>query len=297
MPNHCTECGRKGTKSGSRVINEQTKVCNECQPAAETGNEVSDDVSSIDPNSMLGELSFREFSVWFKREVHSIVDRRVAEATKKIEHELEETKKSATSAHSEIAALKTQVNTLKNSLKDIQEENVKLKKTGENNLKYLVNLDRNTRRSNVIVLGLPENENLDINTESLSSDAEKVEGLLKFIKVDNQVEIQNLERLGKVSDDDESHRPLKVQLKNSEMAFLITSNAYNLKTLDKKIFMKPDKSKKEREEFQRLLKRKTELILSHPAADGAESRVILKKGVLTVDGIVKDRYVSPQTIF
>ena len=186
---------------------------------------------------------------------------------------------------------------MKNSLKDIQEENEKLKKTGENNLKYLVNLDRNTRRSNVIVLGLPENENLDINTESLSSDEEKVEGLLKFIKVDSQVEIQNLERLGKVSDNGERHRPLKLQLKNSDMAYLITSNAYNLKTLNKKIFMKPDKSNKEREEYQRLLKRKNELILSHPAADGAVSRVILKKGVLTVDGIVKDRYVSPQTIF
>ena len=64
-----------------------------------------------------------------------------------------------------------------------------------------------------------------------------------------------------------------------------------------KIFFKPDKTLKEREEYQRLLKRKNELIASHPTEEGGENRVVLQKGVLTVDGVVTDRYKTPQTIF
>ena len=81
------------------------------------------------------------------------------------------------------------------------------------------------------------------------------------------------------------------------MLLEIISKAYKLKDLNKKIFLKPDKSFKEREEFQRLLKKKAECMLSHPTEEGQDSRVVLKKGVLKVDGVEVDRYQSPQTLF
>ena len=92
-------------------------------------------------------------------------------------------------------------------------------------------------------------------------------------------------------------RPLKIELKNGEMAAEIITNSKNLKPLNMKIFFKPDKTLKEREEYQRLLKRKNELMVSHPTEEGGENRVVLQKGVLTVDGVVTDRYKTPQTIF
>ena len=248
MPGHCSECGRKGTKSGTRKIDETTKVCNECAPA-------QDRSVTIDPESMLGELSFREFTVWFKSEVDDVIRKKVEEATKGIVKEVEAAKKSAKAANDEIAELKTQVSTLSNSLKEITKENEQLKKTCANNLKYLVNHDRNSRRPNVMVLGLSEEDELTIGETSAADDDGKISSLLNFIGVkEDEYSIVNHSRLG--NSEGEGTRPIKMTLKNSEMASLIISNAYKLKDLNKKIFLKPDKSFKEREEFQRLLKRK-----------------------------------------
>ena len=78
---------------------------------------------------------------------------------------------------------------------------------------------------------------------------------------------------------------------------LITSNAKLLRPLDQMIFFKPDKSVKEREEFQRMLKKKNECMITPPTEHGNDSRVILRQGVLTVDGVEVDRYKTPQRIF
>ena len=131
---------------------------------------------------------------------------------------------------------------------------------------------------------------------SASDDQTKIDALFKYIKVREKVEIRNHLRLGKVGNES-SRRPIKIELKNSEMAALILSNAKLLRPLNQKLFFKADKTAKEREEYQRLLKKKEELVLAHPTEDGSESRVVLKKGVLTVDGVVRDRYKTPQTIF
>ena len=193
--------------------------------------------------------------------------------------------------------MEAKVDTLTANLKEVVEENKRLKKTGENNLKYLVNLDRNTRRSNVILFGLSETEDLTIDGNHVNGDKAKLEALLSFIKVREKVEVCSHTRLGKESEDGDKIRPVKLIVKNSDMAALIVSNAKQLKALNQKLYFKPDKTAKEREEYQRLLTKKNELLEAHPAEEGQESRVVLKKGVLTVDGVEKDRYKTPQTIF
>ena len=130
---------------------------------------------------------------------------------------------------------------------------------------------------------------------SSAGDEDKIKALLKFIKVNTSVELVSQSRLG--TSGGEGIRPIKIGLKNGDMARVIIKEAHNLKALNKKIFFKPDKSVKEREEFQRLLKKKEEYMASHPTGDGQDSRVTLQKGVLKVDGVEVDRYKSPQTIF
>lgn len=223
----------------------------------------------------------------------------IEKASKKIGKELEATKKSLALATKDITELKTKVASLTNTLVETKKERDELKTTGVNNLKYLINLDRNVRRSNVILLGVPEDHNLVIGENEAEEEKEKIDVLLDHIKVKNKVEILSHFRLGKKHErlGEDPKRPIKIVLKNSEMATLITSNARLLKPLGKKIFFKPDKSAKEREEFQRLLKKKNEKMISHPTEEGAPCRVLLKQGVLTVDGIEVDRYKTPQTIF
>ena len=72
-------------------------------------------------------------------------------------------------------------------------------------------------------------------------------------------------------------RQIKLQLKNSEMASKILTNAYQLRNFPKKIFLKPNKSLKEREEFQRLLKKKIELAETHPTGEGGRKKSCPRK--------------------
>ena len=151
-----------------------------------------------------------------------------------------------------------------------------------------------------MLFGVPENEDMMINGIEAAGDKEKIDVLLDYIRVKDDVEILSFARLGKPAEEDgeeDKKRPIKIVLKNSEMAALITANAKLLRPLDLMIFLKQDKTKKEREEFQRLLKKKNEYMLSHPTAEGAAPRVVLVKGELKVDGAVLDQYNTPQTIF
>ena len=63
-------------------------------------------------------------------------------------------------------------------------------------------------------------------------------------------------------------------------------------------FIKPDKTRKEREEFSRLGKKKEELMKSPPTSENGQHIVILSNGVLKLDGSgFIQRYKSPQSLF
>ena len=63
------------------------------------------------------------------------------------------------------------------------------------------------------------------------------------------------------------------------------------------IFIKPDKSKSENAEFKRVGDKKKELLKKYPNVEGQPARVVLKKGVLTLDGVEVTRYTPIQTLF
>ena len=65
----------------------------------------------------------------------------------------------------------------------------------------------------------------------------------------------------------------------------------------KNIYIKPDKTKSEVAEFQRLGKEKEKLLAKYPAGADGNPRVELKKGSLKVDGVEVDKYTPVQTLF
>ena len=60
------------------------------------------------------------------------------------------------------------------------------------------------------------------------------------------------------------------------------------------VYVKPDKSKGEVNEFQRLGKKKSELLQTYPTVDENNPRVTIKKGSLKVE---VDKYEPVQTRF
>ena len=77
----------------------------------------------------------------------------------------------------------------------------------------------------------------------------------------------------------------------------VITNGKKLYELDMNIYVKPDKTKKESEEFKRIGRRKGEMLLLHPTTDPENPIVTLAKGVLKVNGQEVDRYNPVQSLF
>ena len=112
-----------------------------------------------------------------------------------IKVDLQSTKSALGGTTKDVANLKKEINDFKRSTNDgitngvtrvnnMEAEMKKQKTVSDNNLKYLINLDRNERRRNVILFGVPEENNvLKIEENVASSDHEKIELILNYIGV------------------------------------------------------------------------------------------------------------------
>lgn len=212
----------------------------------------------------------------------------ISDDIKTIKQELAITKTSLTKAQSEIIDLKAEVKSLSDELETV-------KQTSNNNLKYLINHDRNVRSENVLIFGVPESAPIDADEGIVAnSDQEKVAFIFRFIGVENST-IKTFFRLGKPGD---KPRPIKVTLFSNTYAKNVLSKCATLKSYkNHTIYIKNDKSKGEQKEFTRIGKRKFELLQQNPTAPGQEPRVKLEKGVLMLDGVAVDRYEPVQSLF
>ena len=151
-----------------------------------------------------------------------------------------------------------------------------------------------------MIFGLSERDDIviqdeeDNNTVRASTDKEKVSAIIKFLEGDMS-EVSRFYRMGKEPGD--KPRPIKVILKTVANAQNLLSKSKNLKNLDINVYVKPDKTKKEEEEFKRIGARKAELLIKHPTVDPQNPVVKLEKGVLSVDGKVVDTYNPVQSLF
>jgi hypothetical protein len=142
-------------------------------------------------------------------------------------------------------------------------------------------------------MGLPESD-ITVGGETSKTDHEKCSFLFQFMGVtDVRTTIKEMFRLGAKSEG--KIRPLKVRFTSSSHASAVLKASKKLKDLaEHNIYVKPDKTKAEQEEFKRIGKRKEELLVEY---NNDESKVKLEKGVLYANGIEVDRYKSVQTLF
>ena len=319
MPLFCCNCGKKATRT--RIIDEITSTCNECNSSASNGmnDYVEEFVSNINvattPNDdeLLSNISFGSLKEWLTSTyVQHIkeVDKRLTNEIVVIKKDLATTKSGLESANTEIRKLKKDFNDFKTSSSQsvneltqrasaLEEDTEKRKTVAENNLRYLINFDRNERRRNVIIIGVPElNSDLKIGEETLKSDQEKCDAILRFIGTPADIieKAKEMFRLGKPVDG--TVRPIKVKFPTSNGPTAVLNVSKNLNDLPNyTIYVKPDKTKAEQAEFQRIGKRKSALLAEYPKVDENTERVVLQKGVLQVDGVEVDRYKPVQSIF
>ena len=106
-------------------------------------------------------------------------------------------------------------------------------------------------------------ENNGDESHRASDDDEKVAALLLHLESDT-AELSYFQRMGKPNG---NPRPIKVILKSVIEAQKVILNSKKLNGLEMNIYVKPDKTKKEAEEFKRIGKRKAELLIQYPTTD------------------------------
>ena len=298
----CAICGKKPTSK--RSINQSTSRCTDCAPVQTSALSTSHTVEppQVDDSETLDNVTFGALKAWLthtNNDLVSQVEQRLTNNINNVRKELEESNKKVEKLEKELKEVKKsteKIPTIEDKVKKLEETSGKQKTVGDNNLKYLINLDRNDRRQNVVIFGVPEDgTDLETNGTLSTTEKDKVDALLDFIGA--PAETSSFFRLGKPGDDDKI-RPIKIKCSSSAIATAILKEAKKLKDLENHtIYIKPDKTKSEVAEYRRLGQRKIELEKDYPVSDGDDARVVLEKGVLKVDGVKVDEFKSVQSLF
>ena len=290
----CISCKKNPTQKRKLDNN---GICSDCKLTVEL-----QESATVDDDKPIAEITFGDFRKWISQELQGmiqvIVIKQMESTVKELDAVKKENEKLAKSLANAEKRLDTAVENLKKEVDKNSERTQNNKTISENNLKYLVNVDRNTRRKNVIVFGVPENDELIIEGRSTVTDKDKIQSILEYTACTG-VDVIDSYRLGKPG---EKPRPMKITFPTKEMAESALKESRKLKELkdldeEINIYIKPDKTKSEQKEFQRLGKKKEELLVKYPTQDNAPPRVLLKKGILTVDGTEVDKYEPAQTLF
>ena len=277
---HCKFCGKKSSRN--RTVDEETLTCSLCRENADDGAGVSsaanfdatlNNPQDVDDNETLNNISFGTLKSWFTSALNDHaekIDERLTKELGNVKKDLDQTKLKVDKNSSELEKLKKEMSELKtstknslgkleNQTKNLETESKKQKTVCENNLKYLVNLDRNVRRENIIIFGVPEDGvEVQIEQEKAKTDEEKCSAILEYIGTPIFDQAKGMFRLGKPVNG--KVWPIKIRLPSSDTASSVLKESKKLKNLnDQKIYIKPDKTKAEVAEYQRLGKRKAEL--------------------------------------
>ena len=223
----CATCKRAPTQK--RKL-DQNNICTECrdEEKEETFNQ-----ANIDDSKPMGDITFGEFRSWFKGELNALVRKVVQEELQETRFELEKLQKD----HKELKTRVTQFESrfeekAKKIEKDISENTENFKKLNtvtNNNLKYLINFDRDRRKHNLVLFGVKEDEPLEINDTTATTDVQKTKLLLVDFLQCPDVKIVDMFRLGKEVSD--KPRPIKLTFATKNMAFslLAKTKIRNLK--------------------------------------------------------------------
>ena len=247
MP-QCVTCGKKQPKLNTG------NLCKDCFDKENVPGEEHQSVD-VEDCQAVGEITFGQFKQWMKAEIHTLVHGIVLKELESIKKEFEELKKENKTLSKKLNNVETKLN---NSVKsqgenvDKNTESCKNNKTvTDNNLKYLINLDRNVRRKNVMFFGVPEDStDITIGEITAASDSEKRDAMLRFMGITGNLSITDFHRLG--APNPEKVRPLKIGFLRKETADSVLSKSSKLKDLKNNglnIYVKPDKTKSEQNKF------------------------------------------------
>ena len=295
----CSSCGKKETRT-RKITN---YVCNECTAVTNddlrnTDNAENEPAVAVDvlfPDDFLNK-SLMDIDVsGLVSVINTINNKTLVPEIKKLAKDVNATKVALTNTKKELAKAQGEIVNLKTEVRSLTDDLNNARETSNNNLKYLVNHDRNVRSENIVIFGVPEKGTIESDAGIVAtSDTEKIAFLFRYIGVDGST-VKSFFRLGKEGD---KPRMLKVTLHSREHVKRVLTKSANLKEYEAhNIQIRPDKSKSEQREFTRLGKRKKELLEQNDTPDDQQPRVKLEKGVLTLDGVEVDRYNPVQSIF
>lgn len=195
----------------------------------------------------------------------------------------------------EVKDLKEENQKLKNEITILQNENVsirdqmdKLVSTIECQQSFLEHLDTKERENNIIIFGLEEKEPLD----QCNTDEAKVELLLKSLDQENFCQLVfTCKRLGE-SKEGQSSRPLLVILPSGDIrkAVLAKTKILVQHRLFRNIKIKKDQSPAIRREWGRLFRVEKEE-MKKPENAGHQINFDKKKRQILRDGVVIDRFM------
>ena len=286
---HCVKCGKPETKN--RSVDAQYH-CDDCRKNAPVIRDLD-----IGDDSTLSNVSFGEFKTWLNTTLKIALQEELNKHVENLKAEIKAVNTELSTTKKELVTERNRITEQKKTIENLNKQVGELNQSMKDMTKYLVNVDRNSRRQNAILLGVPENEMTlqkeGVNDIVVKDDAQKVKEMLKV--VDFHGKLKQYVRLGRVGD---RPRPIKLVFHSTSDATSAISNSGKLKSLiNQKVFIKPDKSKSENAEFKRVGDKKKELLEKYPNVEGEHPRVILKKGVLTLDGVEVTRYTPIQTLF
>lgn len=178
---------------------------------------------------------------------------------------------------------------------NIKEENAKLKEVVNTHQKFLESLDHENRKTVLIITGVSEDEEIELQGETRCTDEDKLDGIFDIIE--EQPTVKSIERLGRKTQD--KVRPIKVKVENQKQRDAVVENArklkdkHNVMNITNKIFVKKDQHPLVRQEWQRLAQVQS---IERTRPENSEKTVILdrKNRTVTVDGEVVDRFQSFQ---
>ena len=157
--------------------------------------------------------------------------------------------------------------------------------------RFLEEIDAEKRAKNLIVIGITEDD-LTIAEETAAADYEKIQLVFKTLGLDN-ADVNTVQRLGRRDPTNPRSRPIKVVMGSSEERQKAFTAAKNLPDDDgsslSRIRVKKDTHPAIRKEFGRLFAAERS---EKEKAENAGKEVIFdkKKRVLTIDGVVIDRF-------
>ena len=303
----CSSC-KTQPPQGTRLSKGLCRTCINAQSSssrsASNSFEADEEGNSleIDDETVMSSVSFGMFKTWICSQIRSIIKEELTKVNEhfvKLDKEVKTLQNEMKTAKTNITTLQTDVKTLKNDVNNLTRKFDDNKSVSENNLKYLINHDRNVRKSNILLFGVPEDEPLELDgvEGNPNTDSEKCISLFQLIgSPQSQEKMVDCFRIGPIVED--KVRPIKVKFVTPAPVTSILKNAKKLsESSNRKIYIKSDKSKAENSEFQRLGKRKTELLEQYPSDNDNDPRVTLVKGVLKLDGAEVDRYKPVQSLF